>query len=161
NKTLLELAAAQTAWQDAHAAMLSLEKDVAHQKLQLNRALGFAPDHEIVLRHEPDAQRQRLTPLQRDVVDFAEQHRLGLLWLRRGYESQDQKLRVAVLQQFPKINLGFAAARDTMGVKTLGFGVAIDIPIFDRNQATIATETATRQKLFDEYVSRVFAAQSD
>ena len=34
----------------------------------------------------------------------------------------------------------------------------IDIPLFDRSQGIIATESATREKLFDEYVTRVFQA---
>ena len=39
--------------------------------------------------------------------------------------------------------------------------MTIDIPLFDRNQGVIAQETATRQKLFDEYVNRLFEARSD
>jgi outer membrane protein TolC len=35
------------------------------------------------------------------------------------------------------------------------------LPIFDRNQGAIATEQATRQKLYDEYTNRVFEAHSD
>jgi outer membrane protein TolC len=45
-------------------------------------------------------------------------------------------------------------------VKTEGFGVTADIPIFDRNQGQIAVAQATRQQLFDEYVSRVAEARS-
>ena len=70
-------------------------------------------------------------------------------------------LRAAILAQFPKLNLGFNAARDTSAIRTIGLGVTIDIPIFDRNQGAIATETATRQKLFDEFAARVFTARSD
>jgi outer membrane protein TolC len=43
----------------------------------------------------------------------------------------------------------------------MGFGITVDLPIFDRNQGNIAIETATRQKLFDEYAARVFEARSD
>jgi outer membrane protein TolC len=81
--------------------------------------------------------------------------------LKQGYESQDAKLRAAILAQFPKINLGFGVARDTSDVTTIGPSATIDIPIFDRNEGTIASETATRRQLFDEYTSRVFAARSD
>lgn len=41
------------------------------------------------------------------------------------------------------------------------FAVTIDLPIFNRNQGRIAIESATRQKLFDEYVSRLFTARAD
>jgi outer membrane protein TolC len=43
----------------------------------------------------------------------------------------------------------------------MGFGVTVDIPIFDRNQGNIATERATREKLYDEYTARIFQARSD
>jgi len=39
--------------------------------------------------------------------------------------------------------------------------VALDLPVFDRNQGAIAAERATRQKLFDEYTSRVFEARAE
>jgi outer membrane protein TolC len=46
-------------------------------------------------------------------------------------------------------------------VQSTGFSVAVDVPIFDRNQGVIATERATRQRLLDEYNQRVFEARSD
>ena len=52
-------------------------------------------------------------------------------------------------------------ASDNSNIRSVGLGVSIDLPIFDRNQGAIATETATRQKLFDEYTARVFEARSD
>jgi outer membrane protein TolC len=87
-----------------------------------------------------------------------ESQRLDLLALKRGYESQEAKVRVAVLGQFPKLSLGINSAKDNSNVHSLGPTVAMDLPIFDRNQGAIASEQATRQRLFDEYVSRVFEA---
>ena len=87
--------------------------------------------------------------------------RLDLIALRRGYDSQEEGLRAAVLAQFPKIGLNLARATDTSDVRSLTLGVTIDLPLFDRNQGVIASETATRQKLFDEYTQRVFEARSD
>jgi outer membrane protein TolC len=81
--------------------------------------------------------------------------------LRRGYESQEQAVRAAVLGQFPRIELGFTHTRDSGGFYTVGFGVNFDIPLFDRNQGRIAVERATRRQLFDEYVQRLYEARSD
>ena len=80
--------------------------------------------------------------------------------LRRGYQSQEETLRAAILAQFPRINLGFNRASDTSNVHTTGLGVSIDLPIFDRNQGGIATERATRRKLYDESLNRLFEARS-
>src|SRR5439155_4816106 len=88
-------------------------------------------------------------------------HRLDLIALRMGYESQEAKLRGAVLSQFPKIGIGINSARDTTNVITAGLGVTLDVPLFDRAQGKIAIEKATRQQLFDEYVARSFEARSD
>ena len=61
-----------------------------------------------------------------------------------GYRGQEVRLRAGILQQFPKINIGFLRAGDNTNVITTGFGVTIDLPLFDRNQGAIAVEDATR-----------------
>jgi outer membrane protein TolC len=59
------------------------------------------------------------------------------------------------------MSAAFVRASDTSNIHTTGFHVAVDVPIFDRNQGVIATERATRQRLLDEYRQRVFEARSD
>ena len=70
-------------------------------------------------------------------------------------------VHIAILQQFPQISIGFDHARDNSNLYTIGFGVSMTLPIFDRNQGQIALERATRQQLFDQYTSRVFQARAD
>ena len=94
------------------------------------------------------------------LLNELEKRRLDLVALKLGYESQQDSLRAAVLNQFPRINIGFNKARDTGNVVTTGFGITIDLPVFNRNQGQIAIERATRQQLFDEYVDRVFEART-
>lgn len=88
-------------------------------------------------------------------------HRPDLLALQAGYESQQQKLRAAVLAQFPAITVGFVRARDTSDIHTSGLSVSLSLPLFDGNRGNIAIERATRQKLRDEYESRVQADRND
>lgn len=95
------------------------------------------------------------------ILSGLENRRLDLLALKLGYQSQEQTLRAAVLEQFPKINIGFDRQRDDTNVQSLGFAVTIDLPIFDRNQGNIAVDTATRRRLFDEYIDRVYEARFD
>jgi outer membrane protein TolC len=59
------------------------------------------------------------------------------------------------------MSVAFTKATDTTNVQTTGFNIAVDVPIFDRNQGVIATERSTRQRLRDEYNQRVFEAHSD
>ena len=159
-RTVVDLAAAEAASQKAHADALVAEHDAAQSQLTLNQAMGLPGGARVLLR-EPAAPPaaptdQTLAALTRDIPE----QRLDLLALRQGYESQEQTLRAAVLAQFPKILLGFHQASDTTNVHTTGVGATIDLPIFDQNQAVIATETATRQKLFDEYAARLFEARA-
>ncbi|MEO5559630.1 MAG: TolC family protein [Dokdonella sp.] len=81
--------------------------------------------------------------------------------LEAGYAAQDGKLRAAILAQFPAITVGFVRARDTSNIYTSGLSVALALPLFDRNRGNIAIETATRQRLHDEYAARLLTSRSD
>ena len=125
------------------------------------QALGFGPDAEVKLASGVTLADDVVVPSPGEILAGLEDRRLDLVALRLGYQSQEETLRAAVLAQFPKINIGFNRQRDNTNVESLGFAVTIDLPIFDRNQAAIATETATRQKLYDEYIERVYEARFD
>jgi len=160
-KTVLDLAAAQAASDDAHTAALQAERDVNHQRLALLRAIGLPPDAQVRLSPDLALPSRLAIPSRQDLLSGLEDRRLDLVALRKGYQSQEETLRAAVLAQFPKINIGFNKARDNTNVHSLGFGITVDLPIFDQNQGVIAAEKATRQRLFDEYAQRVYEANSD
>lgn len=160
-KTDLELAAAEAAWQDAHATALSLEQEVTKGFIELKRLIGLPPHSRLTLARGTGLPSELAVPSEAELVNGLEARRLDLCALKLGYASQDAKVRQAILAQFPKINLGFNQASDTSNVHTTGYGITIDLPLFDRNQGGIAVETATRQKLFDEYTNRVFEARND
>jgi cobalt-zinc-cadmium efflux system outer membrane protein len=160
-KTVLDLAAAESASQDSRATMLSLEQELEKQRLGLNKILGAEPEMAVALRSGLVLPTRLAPPPQRELIDSVEAQRLDLLGLRQGLESQDATVRAAILAQFPKMSAAFTKATDTTNVQTTGFNVAVDVPIFDRNQGVIATERATRQRLRDEYNQRVFEARSD
>ena len=81
--------------------------------------------------------------------------RPDLLALRAGYASQEQRLREAVLSQFPSVGIGISRARDTSDVNTLGFGVTLNLPLLNGSRGAIAVQRATRAKLYDEYMLRL------
>ncbi len=160
-KTSVDLAAAESAAQQSNAAILQLRGQAEHERLALNRAIGLPPETPVRLRSGLALPSHFDPPSEQELFNDLENRRLDLMGLKRGYESQEQTLRAAVLDQFPKINLGFTKDSDNTNVHTAGIGVSVDIPIFDRNQGAIATEKATRKKLFDEYISRIFDARAD
>jgi outer membrane protein, heavy metal efflux system len=161
-KSVLDLAAAQASREDVRATELALELEFDRQRLELKKAIGLLPDTNLLIEEGVALPSHLLLPSEAQLVADLENRRLDLVGLYQGYQSQEQTVRAAVLAQFPKIALGLNPhSSDTTNVHTIGFGVTIDLPIFDRNQGNIAIETATRQKLFDEYASRVFEAHSD
>jgi outer membrane protein, heavy metal efflux system len=160
-KSVLELAAAQASWEDARATVLSLEQELDRQRLELKRAIGVLPEVKLPLEEGVALASQGPLPSESQLLADLENRRLDLVGLRQGYQSQEETVRAVVLAQFPKVVLGFSQASDTTNVHTTGFGITIDLPLFDRNQGNIAVESATRKKLFDEYVARVFEAHSD
>lgn len=159
--TEIELSIASVASQDAHAIVLALEKDLADQRLALKKAIGLGPEATVHLRAGISLPSHVSTPSYSSLTTNLEERRLDLIALKKGYESQEEKVRVAILAQFPRVNIGFNRLSDTSNVHTIGPAVTIDLPIFDRAQGTIALERATRQRLRDEYFDRVFVARSD
>lgn len=159
--TELDLSAAETASNQAHANLLALQKQTAQQRLELNRLLGLPADTQIKLAAKIELPTELKLPAAGELVRDLEKSRLDLVALQRGYASQEAAVRAAILGQFPRLNLGVNRASDTSKVGTYGFGITLDLPIFDRNQGVIAQERATRQRLFDEYTSRVFEARAD
>ncbi len=81
--------------------------------------------------------------------------RLDLAALRSGYDAQEETVRAAVLAQFPALSVGQSWERNEGALKFLGGFVTLALPFFDRNQAAIVGERATRTRLRDEYVARV------
>ncbi len=80
--------------------------------------------------------------------------------LRAAYASQQQRLRAAVLAQFPSISVGFSRARDTSDVHTVGFGVSFNLPLLNGSRGAIAVQSATRAQLFDDWRARLQDARA-
>ena len=156
-----DAAAARAAADDARVILAGIRRDATDTRLALNHALGLAADTKIVLStaiHLPDS--LAVNTAEHFVANL-ENRRIDLVALRRGYDAQEATVRAAILSQFPKISLGIAHTRDTGDFFTLGPSLSMELPFFDRNQGNIAIEKATRQQLFNEYVSRVFDARSE
>jgi outer membrane protein TolC len=154
----LDLAVAESARSQAAAARLKVAEEEAAERLLLQRALGFPAENAVQLEETPLPAASDPPPAA-DLLESIEARRLDLLALRRGYESQEERVRAAVRGGFPRVRLGVLAEQDPQGVRTVGFGIAVALPIFDRGQGEIAKEEATREALFEEYRWRLFEAR--
>ncbi len=158
--TVISQSAAQATLQKVHTQLLTIAQQRAEERLALNEALGLPPEQQIPLAPSLNLPSLPL-PVFKELMQGIQERRLDLLALKMGYQSQEERLREAIIAQIPKITIGFLHASDTTHVITTGFNIAIDLPIFDRNQGKVAIARATRQQLFDEYVSRLFTARAD
>lgn len=159
--TVLDLAAAEAALQKMQASVLVTEQHREQERIALNQSLGFPAEEAVPLEQTIEPPSLKSLPPVEELASKIEERRLDLLAFKLGYQSQEERLRAAILGQFPKIGIGFSHAGDASNVITTGFGITIDLPLFDRNQGTIAVESATRTKLFDEYVGRLFEARGE
>ncbi|HEY3347955.1 MAG TPA: TolC family protein, partial [Nitrospirota bacterium] len=149
------------ALQDADRQLYDAVQQMKQSMYGLNALMGLSPDTRLDLVESASD----FTPIDSEATGKAladlPRRRPDLLALAEGYQSQEQKVRQAVLEQFPAINIGVTRARDTSGINTVGFGITMSLPVFDRNRGNIAIEEATRQKLHDQYQARLDAATGE
>ena len=158
--TEIDLAAAQTALSKVNISVLVLQQQYEQERLAMNQLIGFPPDLKVLVRPGIQPPSLEVMPPLNEMMKGLEDRRLDLVALRYGYQSQEARLRAAILAQFPSLVLGLLHARDTTNVVTTGYNIGIQIPVFNRNQGQIAIERATRQQLFDEYLARFFDARA-
>jgi len=124
------------------------------QRVELAGLLRLSPDAPLDL-----APLAPLPPFDRTAAESSiaamGECRPDLAALRFGYAAQEARLRGAILSQFAPLSIGVDASRDSSKVLNIGPSVALDIPLFDRQQGKIAIATATRQQLHDEYAARL------
>ncbi|MGH7013592.1 MAG: TolC family protein [Stellaceae bacterium] len=146
------LASLATAQHDLAAVQLQEVKDWQ----DLDSLLGLQPTARFAIA-EPEEVKlpDTIDPL---IVSLPSR-RPDLVALKLGYNAAEEDIRVAILSQFPAFSLGGAGGSDTSEVVSAGPQITFDLPIFNRNQAKIASTRATRLQLHAEYQSRLDDAE--
>ncbi|MGW8309670.1 MAG: TolC family protein [Thiogranum sp.] len=149
-----------TALVDALSQINQLERTHNRTRHSFNLLLGLQPSVEVDISPLPP-----VGPLPADTLDrqFAtlSRRRPDLLALQAGYASQEERVRAAILAQFPSLGISLNRARDTSDVKTVGLGVTLTLPLFAGNRGNIAIERASRDQLREEYRARLAQAVVD
>lgn len=154
NITLETLSSDLTGFTDIQSQLYQARLDLSDTRHQLNALLGLKPGLVFKLK----APVQAVPDLPSDMTATAAQlipHRPDLLALRAGYRSQEARVRKAILNQFPSVNLGVNEASDTSNVHTIGLGLQLNLPLWDRNRGAIAVQRATRAALRQAYQARI------
>ena len=160
NVTLDFASADLAALQGIERRINELERSRLQNRASLNGVLGLAADAPLPLVGESGTAAIDAVAV-RVGLDQRLNQRPDLQALQAGYRSQEEKFRGAVLAQFPALSIGLTRARDTSGLYSVGFGLNLSLPIFNRNRGNIAIEGATRKKLHDEYQNRLNGAYSE
>ncbi len=145
---------------DAEAQLATAQHDAAKARLDLNALLGLKPEVVLPLVDSPDLPAWDAAALDAAATDLPSR-RPDLLALQAGYKAQDDKLRAALLAQFPLLNVGFSHARDTSAIVTNGLSASFALPIFNRGRGQIAIEKATREQLHAEYQARLSQTEAE
>lgn len=157
NATLTTLAPDVAAQQSARLQLQDQARLVLSKRHQLAALLGLEADAALPLAEAMDLPPLDLVEARRALSTLADR-RPDLVALRLGYSAADEKVRAAILAQFPKLTFGVTGGSDNSNVRNIGPQITLELPIFDRNQGNIAIERATRQQLRDEYAARLVAA---
>lgn len=149
-----------TALQNLETTLNDLSRQINTNRHALNDLLGLAPDTQLLLVGDAEIASLDEAKIQENITHLA-QRRPDLRALEFGYDSQEQRVRMSILAQFPVLNVGLTRARDTSGLYTQGLGMTLTLPIFNGNRGNIAIAKATRQKLHDEYQLRINTAVTE
>ncbi len=154
-----QLQAARLAALDAEVRYRADEQAQVAAHFELNRLLGVPPDMSIAVGASPLQSEPSIDA--KGLFDIAQLERPDLQALRAGYAAQEAALRVAVMEQFPTLDLTVNGTRDTSNNRLIGPAVTFTLPLWNRNRGGIAIESATREALRAEYEARVFQTRAE
>lgn len=160
DSTLAALVPDLSAAADARKLLDEQQRQQETRRRDLAAFLGLSPQAALPLDENVALPPVDAAAVQAALSGLADR-RPDLVALQLGYAAQEEKVRGAILAQFPLFSLGVTGGHDNSDVRTLGPQITIDLPLFDRNQGNIAIERATRQQLHDEFSARLAAAGSE
>ncbi|HUW98158.1 MAG TPA: TolC family protein [Acidiferrobacter sp.] len=148
----------EAAWDRLRVKTAALHRAWARTRFNLNKQLGLPPDAVPVIA--PPTTTVPPPGSARQLFHGALARRLDLIALVSAYHSADSALLRAVLDQYPRLSLGFAGARDTSGLNQAGIQLSLVLPLFNRGRGAVAVARARRAALFKGYVARLAEARS-
>lgn len=135
-----------------------LHRSAQSARLSLNQQLGLPPEARLLLARPAAAVSPKASA--EALFSAALHRRLDLVALVAAYHSADDALLRAVLDQYPRLSLGLAGARNTSGVSQAGIQLSLVLPLFNGNRGAVAIAQARRRALFKGYVARLAAARA-
>ncbi len=149
--TIGDASADLIAWNSAETEWRAFELQDNQTHHALDALLGLEPGVRLRLRGAP-GERVLTRAEYQSALAALPRRRPDLLALQAGYRSEEERLREAILAQFPLIDAGVTKARSSEeGIQSIGFDVTLVLPIFNRNRGPIAAGRASRAYLHQAY----------
>lgn len=161
--TELDISVSELELAEVRRDLRKAQGELEVQRRQLNRLLGLPPGY--ALRLTEAGQPLAVTVFE-DLADEELDRRLlrGRYELRAreaAYTRAEKELKLSILRQYPRLRLGPAFEREVEGAQSLGLGLMLELPLFDRNQGEIAERRAARDRLRAEYQALLHGVRAD
>lgn len=161
--TVLDLQIAELDLAEAQRLVRAARTDLESSRRALNKVLGLPPLYELPLvgAGEPLAFTVFEDPLDAEIDSRILSGRPDLASKQAAYRRAEEELRLAVLRQYPSLNLGPSYEKDIEGAEGLGLGASLQLPLFDRNQGEIAGKAAARERVRAEYAELLHGLRAE
>ncbi|MCC6672631.1 MAG: TolC family protein [Planctomycetes bacterium] len=144
---------ARTERDEASAALEGVRAEAARSRRALLALLGLLPDAPVTFTVDTTSYLPELPDPDRDAL-------LSLPSLRAAeaaYAAAEAALRLEIGKQYPGIRFGPEFENDR-GDASIGLGLGITLPVFDRNRGAIAAAQESRVRAREGYVARLLEA---
>lgn len=153
--TELDVSLAELELAEVRRDLRKTRTELASERLELNRLTGLPPEYPL---HLAESGKPLTITVFDDIGDEELDRRIlaGRFELRAkeaGYRKAEEGLRLAILQQYPRLKAGPAYSRELGGENSLGPGLSLELPLFNRNQGEIAEKQAVRDQKQAEYTA--------
>lgn len=145
---------ARTERDEASAQLETARAEAIRVRRELFALLGLLPDAPVALVVDESAASLPALP---DPDDAALLRTPTLRAAESVYAATEAALRLEIARQYPGIQFG-PQFEDDRGDPTIGFGLGVTLPLFDRNKGGIAAAQASRQRAREHYVSTLLQA---
>lgn len=135
-----------------------LGRAIVATRERLNALLGLPPRAQVALAPPRPSRLPRQSAQQ--LFQQAQARRLDLRALVFAYKSASAAVLRAVLDQYPRLSLGFSGARTSAGVNQAGVQLALVVPLFGANRGPVHLAKAQRVSAFRAYVARLARARA-
>lgn len=154
--TKVDLYATELEVGQARRDLRRAEADLDAKRRELNRLMGLPPGYSVRLSGLGEPLKVTVFADTPDDDELDRRLLAGRPELRAGeaaYRRAEHELRLAVIQQYPRLGVGPAFERELEGEKGLGLALSLELPVFNQNQGGIAEKRAARDRARAEHVA--------